>query len=334
MFGGLVIICATFIGGQQKDNHLFIGSLIAGISICAIAIVIWIRMGITSHYKQKMKEHAVELLEEKIQEKDKELEEIKHENMVLSSVNHKFNQRFSALEMSVKALAFQATEAANCAEIAPEFANVIEQIKTMSQEYKNEIQEKLPKKKALPTTKIQSIDSLFTYFQLESSKSNIDFNLKITGSIPYMIEKLIPQNKLETLIGDHIRDAIIAINFSENTYRSILVLLGEMNDCNELCVFDSGIEFQIDTLLSLGLKAITTHKDTGGSGIGFMTTFETMKECKASLIIEEKQPNKFDFTKSVSIRFDGKNQFVIKSYRAKEIRERNTDDRIIIEDAN
>ena len=88
----------------------------------------------------------------------------------------------------------------------------------------------------------------------------------------------------------------------------------------------------IPTLLKLGKEAITTHKDTGGSGIGFMTTFETMQECKASLIIEEKQPiSNNDYTKSITIRFDGKNEYIIKSYRADKIQEQKTEDRIIIE---
>ena len=47
-----------------------------------------------------------------------------------------------------------------------------------------------------------------------------------------------------------------------------------------------------------------------------MTTFETMKETGASLIIEEFQQNKDRFyTKSVTIKFDGKNQYKVISYR-------------------
>ena len=64
---------------------------------------------------------------------------------------------------------------------------------------------------------------------------------------------------------------------------------------------------------------MTTYTDTGGSGIGIMTTFETMKECGASLIINEKPPNEFDYTKSVSVRFDGENRYVIETYRYDDI---------------
>lgn len=62
-----------------------------------------------------------------------------------------------------------------------------------------------------------------------------------------------------------------------------------------------------------------------------MTTFETMKECKASLIIEEYDSATTNYTKSVTIRFDGKNEYRIRSYRANEIKSQNKDNRIIIE---
>ena len=147
-----------------------------------------------------------------------------------------------------------------------------------------------------------------------------------------MINNKIPQSKLVTMIGDHLRDAIIAIDCSNNTFKSILAVLGENNGTYEFCVFDTGIEFEIETLLKLGLEPATTHKDTGGTGIGFMTTFETMKETKASLIINEMHAmGCTDYTKSVTIRFDGKNEYHIKSYRSEKIKKQMKDNRIIIE---
>ena len=84
------------------------------------------------------------------------------------------------------------------------------------------------------------------------------------------------------------------------------------------------------TLNSQGKEQVTTHKDEGGTGIGFMTTFETLKECKASLIIEEYNPETTNYTKAVIIRFDGKNEYKICSYRAEKIKEHKHEHRIII----
>ena len=62
-----------------------------------------------------------------------------------------------------------------------------------------------------------------------------------------------------------------------------------------------------------------THADSGDSGIGFLTTFETLRKAYASLIIAEFE-NKTPFSKSVSFRFDGENAFIIHSYRSAELK--------------
>ena len=99
--------------------------------------------------------------------------------------------------------------------------------------------------------------------------------------------------------------------------------MGIKNNCYEFCICDTGIEFQIETLLKLGLEPVTTHKETGGTGIGFISTFETLKKCNASLIIDEKhEESNNDYTKSVTIKFDGKSQYIIKSYRADKIKDK------------
>ena len=164
----------------------------------------------------------------------------------------------------------------------------------------------------------------------ETTNSNIHIDIKINASINYMVEKIISESALETLLGDHIKDAIIAINSCNNTNRRILVVISIVDKCYEISFYDTGIEFEINTLIKLGKEQITTHKETGGSGIGFMTTFETLSKTKGSLIIEEKHPmNNTDYTKAIKIKFDNKNEYRIKSYRAEEIKKQRAD--IIIE---
>ena len=50
--------------------------------------------------------------------------------------------------------------------------------------------------------------------------------------------------------------------------------------------------------------------------MGFMNTFDTLKKCKASLVIDEiGKPSKENFTKVIMIKFDGKDEFRVESYR-------------------
>ena len=157
---------------------------------------------------------------------------------------------------------------------------------------------------------------MLKYQQSECIKNKIDFDLQISGNIHHMINTLISKEDLEILIADHVKDAIIAINHSNNENRSILVRLGKIDECYGIYIYDTGIEFEKETLENLGKKPSTTHADEGGTGMGFMNTFDTLRKCKASLIIKEiGKPSKDNFTKVIMIKFNNKQEFRVESYR-------------------
>ena len=307
-----------------NSNDEFSWNILAMFFVLSIIMVIMIQRTLTLYYKQKLLAKNIEDYKSEIALKDAQIKSLSDEKYKISKLNHEFYNRQKALIHKVEEIMNMNTEIADELDLS-------KQINDLTKEYTDKAQE-IKTLDKLPTTGIVEIDDMFKYMQSECNSKKIQFNLKINGNIYYMINNKIPQSRLVTLIGDHLRDAIIAIDFSNNTFKSILAVLGENNGVYEFCVFDTGIEFKIDTLLNLGLKPATTHKDSGGTGIGFMTTFETMKETKASLIIDEmREMSNTDYTKSVTIRFDGKNEYRIKSYRSDEIKKKMKDNRIIIE---
>lgn len=293
------------------DNYY--GNLTKQLLIClvllAIIMFIVIQKTLTLYYKQKLLHQTIEDYKNEIAEKDKKIKELSDEKYKISKLNHEFYNRQKALEKKV------ADYVSNINMEAGTELAITDKISELSKEYTSKLQNiKHPDK--LPTTEIEEIDDMFKYMQSECEKNKIEFKLEINGNIHHMINKIIPKDKLVTLIGDHLRDTIIAINASDNKFKSIIAILGKTNEYYEFCVLDTGIEFEVETLLQLGTKPITTHKDTGGTGYGFMTTFETLKSTKGSLEIEEKHKmNENDYTKAVRIIFDGKAQYRIKSYR-------------------
>ena len=293
------------------NTILFVLSL-----IISIWLVIWIKSEITKHYKENMKNRTIELQKIEIDEQIKNINELKENNLKLSTVIHKYNNRLSALE---KAVVKTLNNNLNT-EFASELTRSLENIKEISNEFSKEVMDATNKKKKLPKTNIQSIDNIFEYMQEEAIKENINFDLKINSSINYLIENIIDVKDFETLIGDHIRDAIIAINSEKVENKNIMCILGIVENCYEFSIYDTGIEFEIDTLLNLGLKHITTHSETGGTGIGFMTSFKTLNKCKGSLIIEEYCKETNIYTKCVTFRFDSKGEYRIYSYRSDQIK--------------
>ena len=277
--------------------------------------------------KQRIFENTLKEYKEELNAKQNEIENLKNEKFKISKITHEFYNRQKALELLVK----QNINNDSKIQKSNVSKNVLNIINSLTEEYSEEFNsiKELPK---LESTGITEIDSMFKYMQNECNKNNIEFKLKIIGNIHPLINNIIPKNKLETLIGDHIRDAINAVNAINTENKEILVILGIKNKKYELAIHDTGIDFTIETLLKLGKEAVTTNSNNGGSGIGFLTTFETLKQTKASLIITEQNPNKERYySKSVIIRFDGKNQYKIRSYRAFEIKKHRNKENIIIE---
>ena len=319
----MTIILAYCILGNYYGNLTM--NLTVSFVILTIIMFIMIQKTLILYYKQKLLEKTMADYEEEIKQKDEIIKELSEEKFKISKVNHEFYNRQKSLEKAVKDFINNtSTEMGN-------ELTIINKINNLSKEYSNKM-EKIKQVEKLPLTDVEEIDEMFKYMQSECIKNNIDFRLKIEGNIISLINNIIEKDRLVTLIGDHLRDAIIAINSGTNKFKSIIAILGIKDKYYEFCVYDTGVEFEIETLLKLGLEPVTTHKNTGGTGIGFISTFETINKCKASLIIQEKnKENTNNYTKAVIIRFDGKKEYRIKSYRANEIKKQVKDNRIIIE---
>lgn len=322
-----IILIASILG--TYNNHIANTYFVLVMFLNLICMVIWIKRKITKFYKQKLKEQTIESLENEIKEKDKIIFKISEENKAIAKINHKYSNRINALEkFSHKMLTLPEFHEKFNTEFGEEFIEFKKQIEEISKEYFKEVEENIKHPNVLPKTGIFGIDNLLEYMNSEAIKSDISFNVQINEDINELIETKISQNKLETLLGDHLKDAIIAINFSENTEKEINLKIMKHKEKYEIAIADTGINFKIETLIKLGKEQTTTHLATGGSGIGFITTFNTLKETGASLEIEELQNSKY--TKFIKIIFDNKNEYRIKTYRREAISKQDKEKRIII----
>ena len=276
--------------------------LVYGFITIAIMMFITILKSIQLYYKQKMLIQDLNETKEELENKKKEVEELEKENLNFSKISHSIAHKQKSLEYKLNNLMLKS-------EIASEI-DLKDRIENITKELKQETTVELAK------TDITEIDDMLAYMQSECIKNKIDFQLQLNGNIHYMVNNHISKEKLEILLADLIKNAIIAINYSDNTNKSILVRLGIIEGNYSLYVYDTGIEFEKETLKNLGKKPSTTHGDNGGTGMGMMNTFDTLREFKASMIIHEiGKPCKDNYTKSIQIIFDKKNTFKIETYR-------------------
>lgn len=279
-------------------------SLFIGLIIFSIIMFITIQKSLQLYYKQKMLIKELDETKEDLARTENKIKILEKENIEESKKRHTIIHKQKSIEYKLEEMLTK-TEMST-----EEAAEVRERLEKLNKEIytEKEVME-------LDKTGISSIDDMLKYMQSECIKNKIDFTLQIKGNIHYMVHNLVKEEELETLLADHIKDAIIAINHTDNANRSILVRLGNIDDIYSLYIYDSGVEFKPEVLESLGKKPCTTYASEGGTGMGFMNTFDTVRKHKASLIIEEiGKPVKDNYTKVIIIKFDKKNEFKVKSY--------------------
>ncbi len=298
-------------------NIEFTGKILPTMVISAIIMFITIQKSFKLYYKQKLLIQDLEETKKELANKNKEIKELEEENLNFSKTSHSIMHKQKALEHKLNELMLKT-------EIAEEI-DLKDRVENVTKELKKEAVIELSK------TDIPEIDDMLQYMQSECVKKKIDFQLQLNGNIHHMINNYVEKEELEILIADHIKNSIIAINHSDNSNKSILVRLGKIDSIYSFYIYDSGIEFEIDTLLNLGKIPSSTHKDDGGTGMGFMNTFDTINKHQASIMINEyNKPCKDNFTKAIIIKFDNKNEFIISSYRAEEIQKKSNDNSPII----
>ena len=320
---GIVLLIFARLG--VYTNNSLNEFLLLGIFFISISIFIWIKERITSYYKSLLIQDTIQDLENKLKEEKKLNKTMKNELKSIALINHKYSSRISSLELYVKKLSYNLINNKN---INNDLLNATNLVENLSNEYSNELLENLRCNTLINKTDIISIDNMLEYFSLECINKNILFNVIVKSNITHITEKSIPLNLLETLLADMIKNSIIAISYSDKTNPKILIEF-DYTDYLEIRISDTGIEFEIDTLLKLGKEKITTHKSNGGSGIGFFTTFEILDKTKGSIIIEEYERTILDYSKCIIFKFDNKKQYIIRSYRAREFKKASNDDLII-----
>lgn len=278
-------------------------NLSIGFIILAIIMFITIQRSLTLYYKHNLLVKDLNETKAELEEKNKVIEKLEKDILETGKINHSIAHKQRALEYKLNELMLN-TEISDELDISHKIKDVSKQFLTASTVLD------------IPKTEIPEIDDMLNFLQHECSENNIDFDLQLNGNLYHMVNTFIPKEDLEILLADHIKNAIIAINSSDNINRSILVRLGLIDNYYSLYVYDSGVEFETDTLSNLGKKPVTTHDNNGGTGFGFMNTFDTLKKYNASLIINELNPPCPDnYTKSIVIKFDDKHDFIVNSYR-------------------
>lgn len=283
-----IIVSAVLNNGFNIYKH----SIILSVIVFITPIFFYsIYKSVLNYYKRSQYDKELKEAYEIINKKDEEIKVLVDENLGLSKDIH-------SLKHKIRFLTFKTSSSVLNNEHLGDFT-----IRSLAKNKNN-------------------IDSIFSFAKATCDGKSIDFESEILADIDTIVPSYISMTDLEILLSDLITNAIISIDNSQSISRKLKLIIKNIDNSCTLSIYDSGIPFQSNTLLALGQCACSTHLTKGGSGMGFLNIFDTLKSSQASICIYEF--NKDEYSKCITISFDSKNRFIIKSNRYLELKSQST----------
>jgi len=307
--GLLLLLNALVIRGIPAEIGVW---AVLGIALCAAGLFVWWRHELTNQYRERVKERNAQELEKMILEKDLLIKKLKEDNEVMSGIIHRDNKLLPSLASKVEL--FMESEP----HVSLVGRQILKQTKQLFEE-RTEVLNRCGYIGPAPQALLNPIiGGVLDYMMKRASEEDVQLEIAEINDTVESIESTISSIKLQTILADLIENAINATLQSDikHIYVSFIVEDGVFG----FNIQDSGIPFEVETLLELGNKKTTTRIKEGGSGIGYMTIFEILQEYKASLMITEYEPERSIFTKSITVRFDSMGKHILLTDRAEEIK--------------
>lgn len=305
VFVSVVILVSSSALGMSDENYYLFSVIIFLTAMCGLFLFLWWKRQLTKTYLDKLRANE-------LRELQTEIEKLKNDNERLSRIIHKDNKLIPAMYAAVRELLFSHTPSEQTESEKIKLSKMLEELDKLSNERTNILNISENQAVTLPSTNMVRFDSLIRYLYYKAASYDIHFNILINANVTFMVQNIIAEADLDTIIADLVENAIIASK--TQPVKNILLSIDIENGDYCINIFDSGICFDTDTILNIGKIRYTTHAATGGSGIGLMSTFEILSTYSASFVIDETINNTL-YTKKVCICFDRLNQFRIKSTR-------------------
>ncbi len=259
----LIIFVYTFFRFRQTESSSAIVAIIFTILLLGIILIFRMRYQNNNLYIQNTYERSINALNYQLKLEKQKYIEISEQNMELGKIIHRARKLIPAIEL----------------------ANTRD------------------KQHSISSMNNFQADAIINYMHKKSTDYNINFSFKLNGDENKLIDKIVSEEYLCTIIADLLENAIIATK-SVNL-RNISLIIMCLPTEYSITVLDSGDYFSKEVIKRLGKVPYTTHKKEGGTGFGLKTIFDINKKLNASFFLDEKI-NDTNFTKSIKIVFDNK----------------------------
>lgn len=311
------IICLTFncfvIYSTTSISSKWIKLLIFITIIFALAFLIfWWQAQITKTYRYRLLMRELESLRTSAAEKDALIEKLYAENNRLARITHRDNSLITALkDAAIKGLR---TDFENPEEMIAAREKLIANIEKLA-EGRNSISPNYNEKTAREfDTGLSLLDDLLHHMDSKAMEQDITFSVHFGIVLKDFVPQTISESDLVHTVDDLLKNAFKSTLTCES--RVVQLQFYKLGKHLVIEVADNGIPFEVRSLVNMGVEKLTTYED--GSGIGLMDIWCTKEKYRATYHLDEYAAPS-PFSKKISLTFDKKNRYTIRTYRKDEI---------------
>ncbi len=302
----LSIFFMTFLYADEISNIttqvIFVTFIFCGLT----SIILW-KKHINDKYKKQIHKRNEEIYEQRITAYEKERDELIKHNAELSKIIHRDNKLIPAITDTVNEIVSDMDGDERLSELSDRLNALYTERNELINSYQNDIDD-------IPKTDVIALDAALHFIASKAVQNRIVRTVSVgRDCIPPLLDAIPDMTDLTTVICDLGENAVISARGVADGKISI-VIKPNSTGSPSVCFYDNGAPFDDKVITAMGRRRITTHKDSGGSGIGLMTMFEILNKYNASYRMSE-YPDKSAYSKCVEITFDGKHEFEIVSAR-------------------
>lgn len=311
------LLCLLLIGflssATSEDASFETKCLIFLIFLITLAFLIyWWQAQITKAYRRRLELRELESLRTEVTELNLAVARITEENEKLARITHRDNTLITTLKNST--IKYLSTDFKNPAEAFATRDKLISNINALSTERMTLSTNSCEMQARCFDTGLPLLDELLGHMDEKATQSNISFSVHFATVLTDFVPKDISENDLVHTIDDLLKNAFKATTTCEK--RSVQLQFYKLSKHFVVEVADNGIPFEIKSLVNMGLEKITTYAD--GSGIGLVDIWTTKEKYGATYHLDEYTSHP-SFTKKISLTFDKKNLYSIRTWRKDEI---------------
>lgn len=281
--------------------------------VSTTALIYWWQTQLTKSYLRKLQLLELESLRKELEETSREMEHLKKQNEELGRLIHKDNKLIPAMETAVIDF-LSASEQKGNNTLGQSLISQLRELSGSRGEILNEVSVARSHHFA---TGVPALDTLLAYFDRRAEARKMEFTVNVTPDLKAYVPSRISSDDITHLLADLLENAIIAV--TPCTSRKIRLQIYPYRKWFVIELSDTGIPFQAESLLQFGIQQLTTHKDSGGSGIGLMDIWKLKEKYHASIHITE-YPDSSPFSKRITFLLDHRNQYLIRTWRCEELK--------------